>query len=167
MADHVSMPLTGTGDATADVAVETINSEKHQKIRLNVGAAGADSTLVRGQQVAANSLPVVLASDQSAHPVDHSTTGTADGHKEVTTAGTRVVLAASTAAKWATIQAYRSNTGTIAVGGATVNASVTAGTGTGISLSAGESITLPCDNLNDINIDSTVNGEGVRYTYGT
>jgi hypothetical protein len=99
--------------------------------------------------------------------VDHTTTGTADGNKLVTTAGTAVVLAASTLAKWVTIQAYRSNTGYVAVGGSTVLASATVGTGRGISLAASESVTLPIANLNTVYVDSTVNGEGVRYTYGT
>ena len=100
--------------------------------------------------------------------VDHSTTGIAHGHKEVTTAGTPLMLAAAKAAKWVTIQAYRSNTGYIAIGGSSsVSASLTAGTGTGLNLAAGESATFPCDDLSDFWLDATVSGEGVRYTYGT
>ena len=96
---------------------------------------------------------------------DHSTTGVGHGVKTVTTAGTDVVLAASTSAKWIIIQAQTDNTGWIAVGATGVDATVA--TGTGALLGAGESITLPIDNLADVYIDSTVNGEGVRYTYGT
>lgn len=100
--------------------------------------------------------------------VDHSTTGIAHGHKEVTTAGTAVVLSTPKAAKWVTIQAYLSNTGYIAVGGSSsISASATAGTGTGLRLAAGESVTWPCDDLSDFWLNSTVSGEGVRYTYGT
>lgn len=98
--------------------------------------------------------------------VQHSTTGIGHGVRTVTTAGTDVALAASsTPAKWVTIQAQTDNTGWIAVGASGVDA--TEASGTGVLLDAGESITIPCDNLNDIYIDATVNGEGVRYTYGT
>ena len=43
----------------------------------------------------------------------------------------------------------------------------TASTGDGVTLAAGETLTLPIDNLADVYIDATVNGEGVRYTYGS
>lgn len=69
--------------------------------------------------------------------IDHATTGIGDGHKEVTTAGTAVTLAASTSAKWVTLQADPANTGYIAYGGSTVNASGTTGTGRGHRLAAG------------------------------
>lgn len=98
--------------------------------------------------------------------IDHSTTNIGHGSKSVTTAGTDVCLVSSTTpVKWVTIQARTSNTGYIAVGSAGVDA--TLGTGTGVLLSAGGAITLPSDNLLDIYIDSTVNGEGVRFTYGS
>ena len=99
---------------------------------------------------------------------DHTTTGIGHGHKEVASSPpSSVALAADTAAKWVTIQAYRSNAGYIAVGGSGVDADQAAGTGTGVDLAAGESVTLPIDNLADVHIDATVSGEGVRYTYGT
>ena len=98
--------------------------------------------------------------------VDHSTSGIAHGVKVVTTAGTDVPLVAtSTPAKWVDIQAQTDNTGIIAVGAAGVDATVA--TGTGKSLAAGESLLYPIDDLADIYIDATVNGEGVRFTYGT
>ena len=86
------------------------------------------------------------------------------GVKTVTTAGTDVVLATSLGVRWVCIQAQTDNTGVIAVGASGVDATVA--TGTGVALAAGESITLPIDDLANIYIDSTVNGEGVRYTYG-
>lgn len=97
--------------------------------------------------------------------IDHSTTGIGHGVKTVTSAGTDEAIAGSTAAKWITVQAQTDNTGWIAVGGTGVDA--TEATGTGVLLDAGESVTLPIDNLADVFIDATVNGEGVRYTYGT
>ena len=108
---------------------------------------------------------VVNAGSAVIGKADHTTTGIGHGKKTVTTAGTDVALAASTAAKWVLIQAYRANTQNIAVGAAGVDA--TAATGDGVTLIPGESVMLPVDNLADIFIDSTVNGEGVRFTYGT
>lgn len=84
------------------------------------------------------------------------------GRTTVTTAGTRVVLAASTACKRIVIQALYANTGRIAVGGTGVVAA--SGTEQGQILFAGDSFELEIDNLNDVNIDSSVNGEGVSYT---
>lgn len=101
-----------------------------------------------------------------ANAVGHDTTGIGHGIKTVTTAGTDVRLVSQiTWAKWVTIQAQTDNTGSIAVGGSGVDATVA--TGTGVLLSAGEMITIPCEDLYDIYIDSTVNGDGVRFTYGT
>ena len=95
--------------------------------------------------------------------VGHDSTGIGDGVTTVTTAGTDVVLAGSTAAKIVIIQAQTDNTSVIAVGATGVDATVA--TGTGIILYPGETITLPIDNLADVYIDSLVNGEGVRYLY--
>jgi hypothetical protein len=97
--------------------------------------------------------------------VDHTTTGIGHGVTTVTTAGTDVILSSSTPAKWVVIQAQTDNTGLISVGATGVDATIA--TGTGVALIAGDSITLPIDNLADVFIDSTVNGDGVRYTYGT
>ena len=101
--------------------------------------------------------PVILA--------NHSTTGLGDGNRLITTAGVGVVLG-SAPAKWITIQAYRSNTGYIAIGSTAVSASETAGTGTGFSLAAGESITLPINDLLNVVINGTIGGDGIRYIYG-
>jgi 2-succinyl-5-enolpyruvyl-6-hydroxy-3-cyclohexene-1-carboxylate synthase len=81
-----------------------------------------------------------------------------DGVKTVTTAGTDVVLAASTKVSWVIIQAQTDNTGVIGVGATGVDATVA--TGDGICLAAGESVAFPCDDLAEIFID------GVRYVYG-
>lgn len=86
------------------------------------------------------------------------------GNKTVTTAGTDVALAASTACKWVTLEALSANTGYIAVGGAGVDATAT--TGSGVRLAPGDTVTIEISNLAAVYIDSTVNGEGVRYTYG-
>lgn len=88
------------------------------------------------------------------------------GVRTVTTAGTDVALSSSSVgARWVMIQAQTDNTGVIAVGVSGVDATVA--TGTGIILNPGAAITLPVDDLANIYIDSTVNGEGVRYVYST
>ena len=97
--------------------------------------------------------------------VGHDITGIGHGVTTVTTAGTDVALAASTACKKVDIQAQTDNTSLIAVGGAGVDATVA--TGTGVLLNAGDTYSLEIDNLADIYIDSLVDGEGVRYCYYT
>lgn len=97
--------------------------------------------------------------------VGHDITGIGHGVTTVTTAGTDVALAASTACKKVTIQAQTDNTSAIAVGASGVDATIA--TGTGILLFPGDSFELEIDNLADIFIDSLVNGEGVRYVYFT
>jgi len=79
------------------------------------------------------------------------------GKTTVTTAGTRVVLASSQAVQSVTIKALSSNTGLIYVGNSSVASS------NGYQLSAGDSISMDVANLNTVNIDSAVNGEGVSY----
>lgn len=91
--------------------------------------------------------------------------GIGHGVKTVTTAGTDVALAASTAVQWVMIQAQTDNTSMVAVGASGVDA--TEATGTGILLSPGDAVTLPVADLADVYIDALVNGEGVRFTYGT
>ena len=89
-----------------------------------------------------------------------------DGRKVVTTAATRVTLvAASTPAKFVLITAETDNTGVIVVGGSTVVALLASRQGT--PLLAGDSMLIEIDDLVDIYLDSTVNGDGVTYIYQT
>lgn len=97
--------------------------------------------------------------------VGHDVTGIGHGVMTVTTAGTDLVLATSTACKLVILQAQTDNTSTVAVGASGVDATVA--TGTGILLYPGEVIILQVDNLADVYVDALVNGEGVRYTYLT
>lgn len=96
--------------------------------------------------------------------VDHNTRTLGHGVKTVAAAGTDEALAATKIIKWVIVQAQTDNTGIIAVGGAGVDATVA--TGTGVALTAGTSVTLAIDDLARVYIDSTVSGDGVRYTYG-
>ena len=92
-------------------------------------------------------------------------TGIGHGVATVTTAGTDVAIAGSTACKKVVIQAQTDNTNIIAVGGSGVDATIA--TGTGVVLYPGDVFEFDIDNLADVFIDSLVNGEGVRYTYFT
>lgn len=86
-----------------------------------------------------------------------------DGRQVVTTAGTRVQLSTTqTSVLEVTITAETDNTGYIVVGGATVVASLSTRRGT--PLSAGDSYTVAVNDLSDVYIDSTVNGDGVTYS---
>lgn len=98
--------------------------------------------------------------------VGHDISTIEDGVKTVTTAGTDVALvASSTPAKRVIIQAQTDNTGLIAIGPTGVDA--TEATGTGVVLYPGDAIELLVDNLEDIYVDATVDGEGVRFLYFT
>lgn len=108
----------------------------------------------------ANDIPVRVSSSNPL-PVSATTesapTTIYNGKKTVTTAGTRVVLAASQAVKSVTIKALSTNTGFIYVGDTSVAST------NGLQLEAGETISLDIANLNTVNLDSSVNGEGVTY----
>lgn len=97
--------------------------------------------------------------------IDHNVTGLNTGRKTVSTAGTRETLAASTTAKRVIITAETDNTGLVVVGGTAVVAALATRQGT--PLYAGDSVELDVDNLNDVNLDVTVSGDGVTFTYLT
>lgn len=110
--------------------------------------------------------PVSGAFYQATQPVSIAATVTTseaapttiyNGNKNVTTAGTRVTLASSQAVKSITIKAKIANTGTIYVGDTSVSSS------NGFALAAGETLSLDLANLNTVNLDASVSGEGVTY----
>lgn len=86
-----------------------------------------------------------------------------DGRKIVTTAGISVPLGTSSTIKQVTITAEIDNLGMIVVGGIGVIADLA--TREGIPLFSGDSRTIEIDDISKVYIDSTVNGEGVTYTY--
>ncbi len=85
--------------------------------------------------------------------------------KVVAVAGTAERLASDVEATEAIITAELDNTGLIAVGGSNVVAALA--TRIGSPLDAGDSVVIPCKNLKDIWLDSTVSGDGVTYTYSS
>lgn len=66
MADNVTLPATGSGTATPAVATDDVGGAHYQRMKLDAGGDGVSVPLVAGQQLAAASLPVVLASDGGA-----------------------------------------------------------------------------------------------------
>lgn len=146
MADNRTLPLTGSGDATAAIRTVEKTSVHTQSVVVDVGGAGAESFLVRGQQTAANSLPVVIASDQS---LGGGTQYTEDAAAAADPVGTMAMavradsLAAVTSADGDNIAARATNKGELYVkhadavpvtdngGSITVDGTVTANAGTG------------------------------------
>jgi hypothetical protein len=82
-----------------------------------------------------------------------------NGKTTVTTAGTAVQLASSTAIKSVTIRALASNTNKIYVGSSSVSSA------NGFQLSKQETVSLDVDNLNKVWLDCDTNGEGVTFIY--
>ena len=144
IADNV---LITAGSGTS-IATDQDGSDHVQIMKVTYGADGS-FTLVSPS----NPFPVSVTS---------SNTTITDDRKIVTTAGTRVALASSTACKEVVITAETDNTGIVAVGAAATVVAALA-TRTGIPLNAGDSIVLQTDNLADVGLDSTVSGDGVTF----
>lgn len=153
--------VTEDNSAAIKTAVELIDNA--------VSGAGFNITQVGGTNIDTNSgnksagtQRVVIATDQPnlttpLNVLETAPTTIYNGKTTVTTAGTRVVLAASTTVKSVTIKALAANTGTIYVGDSSVAST------NGFQLAAGDTVSLDLNNLNTVNIDSSVNGEGVTY----
>ena len=145
MADNVTI---NASSGTANVASDDVGGVQYQNVKIDVGGNGLSVPLS-----SSNPLPVSVTS---------ANTTVTDGRTVVTTAGTRVALASSTACKEVIITAETDNTGIVVVGAAaTVVAAIA--TRRGVPLAAGDSITLQIDNLADIGLDSTVSGDGVTF----
>lgn len=111
-----------------------------------------------GQKTKANSLAVTLASDSDVLPVSTPAPITVANNKvTVTTAGTRVALAASTTIKSVTVKASVSNAGIVYVGNATVAAS------NGFELAAGDSVSLDISDLATVFVDASINSQIVTF----
>jgi hypothetical protein len=144
MADNVAI----TAGSGTSIKTDQDGSDHVQIMKVTYGADGS-FTLVSPT----NPFPVSVTSSNATMT---------DGRKVVTTAGTRVALASSTACKEVVITAETDNTGIVAVGAAaTVVATIA--TRTGVPLAAGDSIVLQIDNLADIGLDATVSGDGVTF----
>ena len=87
----------------------------------------------------------------------HSTIG--HGNNTAVSNSTAEVLTTSTACKHIDIMAAIANTGIIYVGGNGVTAA------TGVALYAGDVYSVDMDNLNDVYVISSVDGEDVQWVY--
>jgi len=178
--DTVSGRLDVTLDSTAtghlseiEGAVETIEGTViGSEMQVDVVAALPAGSNAIGKLAANSGVDIgdvdvtsIAAGTNIIGKVSHDITGGADGLKVVSSAGTDVVLGGDVDCKKIDIQSQTDNTGLIAVGFTGVDA--TEATGTGVILYAGDTYSLEITNLNLIYIDSTVSGEGVRYTYFT
>lgn len=83
------------------------------------------------------------------------------GRITVTTSGTEVQGSSVALTQGVTLRALTANTGLIVVGG---DASIT--TSNGYQLAPGESVFVPCSNLNQVWVDAVTNGEGLSYVGG-
>lgn len=130
-----------------------------------IWVAGTDGTNLRG---IATDAAGVVKTDIAGQDITLTTSSGAlagDGRKTVTTAGTAVALAASTACKWVCATALPSNTDKVAVGTSTVLAAT--GSSRGFVLAPGQAASFEAANLANVYVDSRVNGEGVAFAYGT
>ena len=85
--------------------------------------------------------------------------GTITSGQNDTVGTTAEVLTTSTATKHVDIMAAVANTGIIYVGGSGVTV------GTGIALYPGDVYSLDIEDLNDVYVVATVDGENVQYTF--
>jgi hypothetical protein len=81
------------------------------------------------------------------------------GQNDTVSSSTAEILTSSTACKHVDVMAAIANTGIIYVGGSGVTAA------TGIALYPGDTYSIDIDNLVDIYVLSSVNGENVQYVY--
>ena len=84
----------------AQIAADNINGVMHERVKISLGADGEAQDLDSGQQLAANSIPVVLASNQPAIPTSSSIASVAQYALVLTDANTEYsqVLPSNTAA---------------------------------------------------------------------
>lgn len=162
-----TLTVDGSGSTQPVSGTVTANLSSTDNAVLNDIKTAVESALPAGSNTIGNVTSQITAAipagTNALGKIGHDITGIGHGVKTVTTAGTDVALASSTSCKRIVIQAQTDNTGLIAVGGSGVDATVA--TGTGVILYPGDSFELEIDNLADVYIDSTVNGEGVRFTY--
>jgi hypothetical protein len=149
--DAAMLHFSSDGKLMVDTEL-TLNADNVTVGNLKVGST--DQTSVNSRWIKTDTNGVVAVSASSDIP-----TSIVGGTKTVTTAGVREALGASTSIKSVYIRATSTNTGLIYVGGVTVTSA------NGISLAANDSVELSIANLATVYLDSSVNGEGVGYTY--
>lgn len=113
-----------------------------------------------GNPVSVTSNRLLVDNSGVNQPVDlNAGSSIGSGVTSVTTAGTNVLLGATTTILSVTVKAHSTNGGFIYVGNQSVHAN------TGFRLSTGEVVSLDTNNLNDVYIDAQYAGSGVSYIY--
>lgn len=159
----LSQPLTDTQLRATAVPVSVASIPSHAVTNAGTFATqatlAAETTKVIGTVNIASgqTLGTVTSITNTVPTSEVAPSAVLNGKTTVTTAGTRVVLAASTTCKSVTIKALSTNTGLVFVGSSAVAST------NGFQLAAGETISMDIANLNTVNIDSAVSGEGVTY----
>lgn len=164
-ASSLKVDLSGT--AANATAIKTDGSAVTQPVSasslpLPTGAATAAKQPALGTAGSASTDVITVQGIASGTALSTSNTPVSpssvlNGNTNVTTAGTRVTLAASTTCRSVTVRAKHTNTGVIYVGNSSVSSS------NGYQLLPGESISLDITNLNTVNLDAATSGEGVTY----
>ena len=113
----------------------------------DAGKLNVNATLVAGATIDIGDVEIL----------GHSTIG--HGNNTAVSDSTAEVLTTSTACKHIDIMAAIANTGIIYVGGSGVTAA------TGIALYAGDVYSVDMDDLNDVYVISSVDGEDVQWVY--
>jgi len=161
--------LLGTIDADTSTLAAAVSTE----MQVDVVASLPAGTNNIGDVDIASSLPAgsaaigKLAANSGVDIGDVDVTSTVQpagfgsiGHGNNTAVGTSAeVLASSQACKHIDVMAAIANSGIIYVGGSGVTAA------TGIGLYAGDVYSVDIDNVNDVYVVASVNGEDVQYVY--
>ena len=152
------VPTALTGSGNFKVAVQEAlpaGTNAIGKLAANSGVTIGAVEIAAAQTL--STVTTVGTITNNVNTVEVAPTTIFNGKTTVTTAGVRVALAASQTVKSVTIKALSTNTGLIYVGNSSVAST------NGYQLAAGDTISLDISNLNTVNIDSDVNGEGVSY----
>lgn len=153
--DSLRIRSTAVASGTVNVRLSSSAAPVASGTIIGLGTSIPTGTNVIGHIIADTGSTTAVTGTVATAEVAPTTV--ANGKTTVTTAGTRVVLASSTAVKSVSIKALATNTGTIYIGSSSVSSS------NGFQLAAGDTVSLDIANLNTVNIDSSVNGEGVSY----
>jgi hypothetical protein len=95
MADNVTIPATGGGTATPVIATDDVGGVHYQVVKIDLGGDSTSSPLLRGQQTAANGIPIAPPSDDTVtisvdviRPADSTAYAAGDALANSTTAPT-------------------------------------------------------------------------------
>ena len=151
MADNTTLN-TGTGGDT--IATDDIAGVKYQRVKITLGADGAaDNDVDAGQQLSAASVPVVIASDQSAVAVDGSGVTQPVSHAALTE------LAAAINASSQLDVNIAASAATVAVSNAGITTIAGAVSGTEMQVDVVAALPAGTNNIGDVDIASIAAGD--------